>query len=463
MTTQTAPKHARVFHRAQLEEWGVPFDLPTDPDTVPEGAAVELHSEQVGSRRWVSVHELVFRAPDDGKAYRVTYQQGLTEHQDGTDEWDDRDHVVGEEVEQRPATVTEWRRVEAQPTHEGPDPSHGGLTTHRGTREQCSGPDCGPIEPEQPADDAHPCELCDVVKPSAYALHDHMSNVHPDQFEAWRDRQQPARSALATAVILPHPSDPDDVIVEAASSGISKAVVAYALRQVADQFDTAARAEGDEPIPYTLTEQAEQLAEQQPAPRILTDDEYEATYNAARARLGRWAHHIGRDAIDDAVTATLAAVGILTPPPAPDPDECPAMFADREGMWHQCAEDPDHDPADGHTDGEWSWPHGDQFARPEPDEDDGQAQQPPAAAPSWEARADHAVRLYAQTAIERDDARAEVKRLRAHLADLDRERAEQVEALGKARGWSTWAADYIHPDREFVDTGAPEAAEAQQQ
>ncbi|MEU3162234.1 hypothetical protein ACPCAJ_21310 [Streptomyces griseoincarnatus] len=33
-------------------------------------------------------------------------------------------------------------------THEGPDPSHGALTTHRGRREDCSGPDCGPDEPE---------------------------------------------------------------------------------------------------------------------------------------------------------------------------------------------------------------------------------------------------------------------------------------------------------------------------
>ncbi|MEU1082333.1 hypothetical protein ABZ368_19290 [Streptomyces sp. NPDC005908] len=31
--------------------------------------------------------------------------------------------------------------------------------------------------------------------------------------------------------------------------------------------------------------------------------------------------------------------------------------------------------------------------------------------------------------------------------------AEQVTALGKARGWSTWAADYIHPERAFVDPG----------
>ncbi|MGC0427635.1 hypothetical protein RKD32_003990 [Streptomyces sp. SAI-195] len=36
---------------------------------------------------------------------------------------------------------------------------------------------------------------------------------------------------------------------------------------------------------------------------------------------------------------------------------------------------------------------------------------------------------------------------------LARHLAEQITTLGKARGWSIWAADYIHPDREFVDTG----------
>lgn len=33
-------------------------------------------------------------------------------------------------------------------THQGPHPEHGGLETHVGTREQCSGPDCGPLDPE---------------------------------------------------------------------------------------------------------------------------------------------------------------------------------------------------------------------------------------------------------------------------------------------------------------------------
>jgi hypothetical protein len=40
-----------------------------------------------------------------------------------------------------------------------------------------------------------------------------------------------------------------------------------------------------------------------------------------------------------------------------------------------------------------------------------------------------------------------------------REDAARIAELGKARGWSIWAADYLHPDREFVDTGAPTAEE----
>lgn len=44
-------------------------------------------------------------------------------------------------------------------THEGPDPSHGGLTTHRGTRENCSGPDCGPAEDDTPTGQRYPCGL----------------------------------------------------------------------------------------------------------------------------------------------------------------------------------------------------------------------------------------------------------------------------------------------------------------
>ncbi|WP_327710068.1 hypothetical protein OG912_16965 [Streptomyces sp. NBC_00464] len=43
--------------------------------------------------------------------------------------------------------------------NEGPDPSHGGLTTHRGAREDCSGPDCGPVEGDTPTGQKYPCGL----------------------------------------------------------------------------------------------------------------------------------------------------------------------------------------------------------------------------------------------------------------------------------------------------------------
>jgi len=69
----------------------------------------------------------------------------------------------------------------------------------------------------------------------------------------------------------------------------------------------------------------------------------------------------------------------------------------------------------------------------------------------------------------RGDSRAIIRTLLAEIeaqaqpgpsapADDDHARrlADQITALGKARGWSTWAADFIHPDREFVDPGAPD-------
>ncbi|MGW2497320.1 hypothetical protein ACWCV2_22825 [Streptomyces pseudogriseolus] len=41
----------------------------------------------------------------------------------------------------------------------------------------------------------------------------------------------------------------------------------------------------------------------------------------------------------------------------------------------------------------------------------------------------------------------------ARVNGTARRLAEQITALGKARRWSTWAADYIHPERTFVDPG----------
>jgi hypothetical protein len=101
----------RMLTREQLDDWGLPHDLvaPADATEYPD-AAVELHREQTDTRRWASTHSLVFRAPDDGKTYRVTYQQPLTEHQE-CDDWFDDKEVKAFEVEQRAQTVTSWKRA----------------------------------------------------------------------------------------------------------------------------------------------------------------------------------------------------------------------------------------------------------------------------------------------------------------------------------------------------------------
>ncbi|MFE3169300.1 hypothetical protein [Streptomyces sp. NPDC059224] len=99
----------RIFTREQLEAWDLPGAWADDAPEI-------LHREQVDTRRWVSVNELIFRAPDDGKAYRVYYDEGLTENQEDTDPWNDDREVKGAEVEQRPKTTMVWEDVRAAAT-----------------------------------------------------------------------------------------------------------------------------------------------------------------------------------------------------------------------------------------------------------------------------------------------------------------------------------------------------------
>jgi hypothetical protein len=96
----------RIFTRDQLEAWDLPDAWADDSPEI-------LYREQVDARRWVSVHELVFRAPDDGLAYRVFYEQGLTEDQDDTDPWNGDDEIKATEVERRPVVTQQWRDVNA--------------------------------------------------------------------------------------------------------------------------------------------------------------------------------------------------------------------------------------------------------------------------------------------------------------------------------------------------------------
>lgn len=104
----------RTFTPAELEEIGVPDELPGPHGPEVEGLAYELHQEQTDTRRWVSVHSLIFRAPDDGKAYRVYLTRGLTEEQEDTDPWNGDTTVEATEVELRPVTVQRWFPVESE-------------------------------------------------------------------------------------------------------------------------------------------------------------------------------------------------------------------------------------------------------------------------------------------------------------------------------------------------------------
>jgi uncharacterized protein (UPF0179 family) len=90
----------RHFTPEQLDKLDVPY--------------TNLHDEQVDTLRWSETRRCVFRAQDDGKAYRVTYQRPLTEHQE-CDTWFGEEQVKGFEVEEQPVTVMQWKRVTDHP------------------------------------------------------------------------------------------------------------------------------------------------------------------------------------------------------------------------------------------------------------------------------------------------------------------------------------------------------------
>lgn len=73
---------------------------------------VVLHDKLIGTTRWDLIYEVVFRAPDDGHLYRVTYEEGATENQPYGG-WEYDTEVVGTRVEPFEETVTSYRAVQA--------------------------------------------------------------------------------------------------------------------------------------------------------------------------------------------------------------------------------------------------------------------------------------------------------------------------------------------------------------
>jgi hypothetical protein len=94
----------RTFTRDQLLGWGLPHGFAATD----EKAAI-LDQVDMGSGRWESYHQVVFRAPDDGRVYAIDYSQGLTEDQ-FVEPWEDAVQVVAIQVQsvQRMVAITDW-------------------------------------------------------------------------------------------------------------------------------------------------------------------------------------------------------------------------------------------------------------------------------------------------------------------------------------------------------------------
>lgn len=99
------------------------------------------------------------------------------------------------------------------------------------------------------------------------------------------------------------------------------------------------------------------MLSEDPTRRVLSVDEFTAAVNAAT--VAAYPARLGDQTVVDVVAAALATVGVLSPPPDPEPDTCTAQYADEQGDWQQCQLDPHHDD-DGpnHDSGEWAWSDG---------------------------------------------------------------------------------------------------------
>lgn len=92
---------------------GLPDELLETGDVLDGQTAVELHRAMVGKSRWADRYELVFSAPDDGRAYRVMYQRGATEHQqDSTDPWFHEEAVLAKEVTAHLQLTATWKDLD---------------------------------------------------------------------------------------------------------------------------------------------------------------------------------------------------------------------------------------------------------------------------------------------------------------------------------------------------------------
>ncbi|MFF8656780.1 hypothetical protein [Streptomyces huasconensis] len=119
----------RQFTREQLATLGVPPDSPEDV----EYSDVLLADEHVTTLKYSQQRRVIFAAPDDGKAYAVTYEAPINAgdfevHGEGPDDYGwYGDTVEAVEVEERPVLVQQWQPItdpRAEETDEDPALHH---------------------------------------------------------------------------------------------------------------------------------------------------------------------------------------------------------------------------------------------------------------------------------------------------------------------------------------------------
>ncbi|WP_330346641.1 hypothetical protein OG858_47430 (plasmid) [Streptomyces europaeiscabiei] len=106
--------------------------------------------------------------------------------------------------------------------------------------------------------------------------------------------------------------------------------------------------------------------------RVLDLDEFQTAVHAARREAQRYRPRLDVDhgMAEEMVSAALATAGVFIPAPAPeslDTECCTALYlpwepeaatAETLGVWQQCGDEPGHDDADGHDNGEFTWVDG---------------------------------------------------------------------------------------------------------
>lgn len=100
-------------------------------------------------------------------------------------------------------------------THQGPHPEHGGLETHVGTRENCSGPDCGPLDPE------------DEIREAVLGLEALHTAAHGTSWRVARERDTHPEGDGADYVIGVEPTDGDADTVIFQDDDIAEKDAAY--------------------------------------------------------------------------------------------------------------------------------------------------------------------------------------------------------------------------------------------